>query len=477
MARNNSFNELLAKYNTVIQQARDLTNQVRDKQAEISQVSGAYKHTEKLVRELCEKILAKDRSEMRLGKEYAWSKLGVDELIEKAKKFFDTYTLQTVTRYEQISDMNDSLHNKIHDLEDQLEKMLDDNSNYSSKEELEKAVEMEKKLAEKKAKMKAPEAEMLSASDYDIVDDDAPLSDTEKDVFEDVLNINQHVTPTPRSKGSVTPQRKESKDDFVAKTHEVSIKQMAADMDEIQKDVILLIGRDGISKVKEIEHHMTQKDIKVSTLRANIKSLVQAQLLTLESVSIPNAKISVYYLSPMGKRVFEYLFPDVTLIKSEAEEVIAEHDNLTHGYGIMYVSNLLKEKKGIKKTIDKNRKNAIKVGGGLYIPDIICELDNGKMYIEYEMGTHNTADFNSKLTKMMQVTKIINIVFPNKPILENVERKVVKWIERMGKDALKGVTVRLATARTIREMESPRQNKEWDVIYKPAVSGANPVVN
>lgn len=472
-----SYNDLLNKYNIALQKLRDLNGRYEDRVEENKRLTAATKHTEKLTRELCEKILAKDRSEMPLGKEYVWSKIGIDELINKTKKCFDSYTIQIVENYDQIADKNSELERKISSLEDQIDKTLESGSiSYNSKEELEKAVQRDKEREEKEKKMKPSVKEVVTEGNMKIIDDSTSLETEEEDLFEGIAKIYDSVNPTPRSKGLSTKQRTKAKKDVQKKTHEVSVSKIADGMNDVQKDIMLLIGKEGLSKYKDIETRLMDKNIKQTTIRMNIRALTQAQILELEQVATPTAKIAVYYLNPLGKRTFETLFPEETLVISEAEDIIAEHDNLSHGYGIMYTANELRSKANVKKVIDHNRNHPIKVGGEVYIPDIICEMNNGTLYFEYEMGTHTTADFNTKLNKMRKVTKIINIIFPNRNVLTDVEKKVARFIERMGPENLKGITIRLATFKTIQEMEFPRKNNEWDRIFKPAEAGKNPVV-
>lgn len=45
----------------------------------------------KLMRELCEDILAKDSKEMVLGTDYSWSSIQINELIRKSKQSFTNY--------------------------------------------------------------------------------------------------------------------------------------------------------------------------------------------------------------------------------------------------------------------------------------------------------------------------------------------------------------------------------------------------
>ena len=69
--KDREYDALWAKYNTAIAQVQDLREQLATKQEQWSQRDKEFKRLEKLMRELCEAICAKDRKEMVLGENYS----------------------------------------------------------------------------------------------------------------------------------------------------------------------------------------------------------------------------------------------------------------------------------------------------------------------------------------------------------------------------------------------------------------------
>ena len=68
------------QYHMVVARCKDLEEQMRIRQKQWDQREVESKTTEKLMRELCEDILAKDSKEMVLGTDYSWSSIQINEL-------------------------------------------------------------------------------------------------------------------------------------------------------------------------------------------------------------------------------------------------------------------------------------------------------------------------------------------------------------------------------------------------------------
>lgn len=88
----------------VVARCKDLEEQMRIRQKQWDQREVESKTTEKLMRELCEDILAKDSKEMVLGTDYSWSSIQINELIRKSKQ-----SLQIILLHARISCKNLSI--------------------------------------------------------------------------------------------------------------------------------------------------------------------------------------------------------------------------------------------------------------------------------------------------------------------------------------------------------------------------------
>ena len=88
MARDAQYEALLSMYNIALAKAKDLQEQIQTKETAWGEKEKWYKLIDKLCREFCENVLAKDPNEMVLGQEYSWGKLDSVQLIQKAQKCF-----------------------------------------------------------------------------------------------------------------------------------------------------------------------------------------------------------------------------------------------------------------------------------------------------------------------------------------------------------------------------------------------------
>ena len=92
MAGDKSYMILLNKYNVLLAQSKDLKEQLEKQKMESQRLLDRSSVIEKNIRELCEDILAKDPSEMKLGVEYSWDKIELLKLIQKSNNAFHHYS-------------------------------------------------------------------------------------------------------------------------------------------------------------------------------------------------------------------------------------------------------------------------------------------------------------------------------------------------------------------------------------------------
>lgn len=161
------------------------------------------------------------------------------------------------------------------------------------------------------------------------------------------------------------------------------------------------------------------------------------------------------------------LFGEMPVI-SEIEKIIAEHDNLIHGYGIKFIADLLREKGEFSEVNDMNRKRPIEIGSGKsYIPDLVCIDENGHTdYIEYECVNHTQTAFNAKCNKMSKITNVLNFVVPNADSIAKIRNEISKWIENRGARSLSHITVRVTGACQLKDAEF-NDNRTWKLVFKP----------
>lgn len=111
------------QYHMVVARCKDLEEQMRIRQKQWDQREVESKTTEKLMRELCEDILAKDSKEMVLGTDYSWSSIQINELIRKSKQSFTNYIASRTDFMQKLVDQLEERRLEIEGLKDQISVM------------------------------------------------------------------------------------------------------------------------------------------------------------------------------------------------------------------------------------------------------------------------------------------------------------------------------------------------------------------
>ena len=471
-------------YHRCVAETQDLREQIKEKEEVWDEKEREYKKTDDLIRKLCEDILAKDQEEMRLGEEYSWSHVPVNDLIKRARKTFIEYNEERTRLLNKVLDISEERREEIENLENQIERMY--NQGITKKEKHTSIEEIKEEIADEKRQKDAVsritdkgvrEAAMNGSIDAVITEDKDSL--VELDLVNQLIEDSGMQVPMENSI-PVTPQReiantiRKKKQEKKRKSYRINLEDYEKKMTPISWRVMELIGMDGLSVYSQIEEAMiieSNGDITKSRLRMIVRGLSSMGLLRDEKVNIPlKPKMMVHYLTDMGNALFETKYEKAPVI-SEAERIIAEHDNLTHGYGIKTLSDLIRGFNIYQEVFDYNRKNPIKLSdGNVYIPDIIGSYGKQKYYFEYERGHHTQTDFNRKCNKMAKVSRFLNFIVPNKEVMERLMKQVEAWIKSRGIHTLKNVKIRITTVPALKSLDGTkdinlRNDKTWQVVY------------
>lgn len=149
-----------AKYNRLVARFRDLQQQTNEKQEEWEKIQREAQINETLARELCELILAKDPSEMRLGAEYSWSRLPTREIIEKSKQTFSAYNESRTALLKSVQRQSEDRRLMVESLTDQLEQKTHENERLRS---MKAESGDENRVSEPEAKAPVPDKAMKRA--------------------------------------------------------------------------------------------------------------------------------------------------------------------------------------------------------------------------------------------------------------------------------------------------------------------------
>lgn len=483
-----TYDILLQKYNTLIAKAKDLQEQVKDKTNQLAERESQHNVTVDLMRELCEMILPNDRSEMKLGVDYSWSSIEINELIRKTKAVYTAYTKDTKEKLQKLLDTNEERGQLIESLEDQLEFARRNNVEID-REELAQKVEKQKELDSLKTTL--DKGTVFKNTDHQQLmintDESDAIEGAEMDAYEAAIAMDADMQSqyfqvnesSPKIKeDNARKEKKKKVKEKISSSFYADVSKYEEDLDDIHWNIINAIGKKGLSRFQQIEQEVLNDDsVKAHQVRIHIKNLQSSKIVEAENVPTPWGRQYVYWLSELGERIFKRKHNEEP-VTAEANIVRAEHDNCEHGYGIVMTAEMLRKDGFFKEVKEYNRKNPIEITkGSSYVPDIICERKNGgNMYIEYECANHTQADFDAKCNKMSKVTGVLNFMTPNKKTEEAICTQVSKWIQNKGAKNMGHITIRVTTAKFAEGVDL-NKDENWRSVFSPHRSGKTPTTN
>jgi hypothetical protein len=425
---------------------KELREQIQEKENQWKIIESKNNVDIKHFRELCEKILAKDKREMVLGKEYSWSNLSNGEICEKANKSYDDYnekkTLNIkllLSKYQERGEELDGLKASLTRImngekisKDVLDEIIADPTKTQREEKVKSNADNVYKKAEAEGKIKT------------IVEEDADIQERKKELEKNNPLMKQNVgySLSPKTPEIIqSPKKVKYKNDK---------KQEMVDAEIYKWYVLEIIGKFGCVLKSEIVDKISSlyDDISKYKVENALKMLSAGQdLLKVTKLAIPSGQFDLFELGRVGTTIFEHKFRQAP-VESYAQTVIKEHDNLEHGYGILLVASSLSKTNRYKKVDCFNRKHPIKVTINktqrTYIPDIFCVDNNGEVeYYEYELNNHTKKDFREKCDKMCQVMSILRFVGSNRNVCLGLKDKVDDWIKKTGLTRLKNIKVEI----------------------------------
>lgn len=517
MGKNESLETVVNKYNRLCARFRDLQQQTNEKQDKWKELESQYKIIESLTRELCELILAKDPKEMVLGEEYAWSKLNTRDIIQRSKSAFVDYNQSRTQLLREIQRQSEDRRIMVENLQTQIEQ------NRKTQERLEQAYadargeDDEPNIDPETGEVSEPESGAVSdkarkrmtlklqqaadAGNIDIEpfdeDEDVPqrlsavakmkileenkdLSKADIDQQSDMANKAADVK-LERNGSKITQAERKMREvankklNHTQKIMQVSIEDIKGRMNDRRWVLLEVIGSTGMCEASDIineslqllmkrgDPSITENGMRHELLAITTNGCVDKD----DSVTHPiKSKFSIYTLSDVGTRLYIDHFGKDPVV-SEKNILIANHDNLQHGFGIKFLTQIIESTGQYQDVSMDRKKNTVRLENKeLYIPDVTAKSEhNGKtftVYFEYERGTHKQVDFNIKLNKMAKVTRTLNIVCPNQKTAEDLKRKTAAWIEsRGGAKQLSSIKVRIATLKHLEGQKELYSDKKW----------------
>lgn len=482
MIKDSEYQALLNKYNIAIAQNRDLRDQLETKNRQHQEYEARCDVVDGHARKLCEAILAKDRSEMTLGDAKTWHSFTTDEMIAKAMAAFVRYCQQRTELLNQVMAVAERRGYELESLKDQISQMMrtGNTAQLASVEEMMSNAEKEKTA--KSAIASAPLSTQKAIAEgrvEAIIEEPGDYDEAEMAAIEHMLTTGNQAKLTP---GAPVVSRTPQKSDLIKKKNKaiaaqvIDYETVVSQLSETAMMIIYIIGHYGLSKTKDIGEQFERSTGKSNrVMDGEWTTLMAAQLIIKESISVPSGHFATYRLSPTGAVVFESRFGEKP-IESEVEALIREHGNATHGYGILALKEILeKDKKYIKvETCPRSSPLKVTIFDGSekeYIPDLIATTERYMEYFEYERDKHTQAEINDKCNKMCAITKFINFVVPDLSAAKSLKQKVDNWIQARNVMSLKGITVRIGTVRSL-----DKESNRWVFIYNLS-KGDTPIID
>lgn len=482
MISDNEYSILLNKYNLLVSEIQVLKKQIRDKEGEWAKRDGEHKVVDKECRDFCSSILAKDKSEMMDEGHYSWSSVTTIDMIKKARRSLEKYNAdrtelmnQLMEEIERRSEENDSLKMQNSML------LTGGEGRYNSPEELENEIKKQTAIKKAEANGISPNKQVFIKEDDEDVDD-SEIETLKKAIRESTFTstgTGVYHKPAPKKVGEIKKEKSERADIAV-----VDLRKTTHKWKDVHWTILRIIG-EGASRYDDIKTKVFSEivDVNESALRMAIQDLSQLAI-TKVSCSTPLLrKFVVYRLSENGKLLYMSEFHKKPN-KSEAEQILAEHGSLNHGYCIVQLANEMKKHPDKYEDVCAfNRsRNTISIPGiaNKYIPDISYKyiLDNNryKSYIEYETGQCNYADLAIKLEKMLYITREIMIIVESNGVLEKYISSVNRYIKDRHSNpvALKGKKIKICSVMWF--VEKVLEGEEWACVYD-FNKGVEPKVN
>lgn len=509
MARDKDFEILKEKYNLAITKAKDLKEQLDLKEEQWQERNEQFDIIEKNCRELCEKILAKDPNEMVLGTDYSWATTPVLELITKAKRVFAEYNASRTDIMRKIMDVAEERRNEIEVLKEEIMELKTKGGDATIyKEDVEETV---KKLKERKEEEKRTKKAVKSMSpaiqqayeegdielktvknaiksgnavvieddadidfdDDEVTDEDVHIKSTEKALLQAAVEDGAMVRathtsiPVSRTKKEIT-DKKELKKKMEGAFTEIAYNELVDKISENGWLIIKIIGDTGLSVAKDIyDKAMELYTMEDKKARKETTDLANISVLRKEKVITAKGNFFVFNLTSQGSVLYKKKYGKASSL-SEADKMIKEHDNITHGYSIKYAAEAIIASKCFDTVEIWNRKNhRFDLEGGLYVvPDIYCEKGGASTLIEYELDHYSSKDFNQKCLKICKVTSKVCFVAPNQGTAEKIVEKMKIFLKKYeNSSVLRHKTFRVTTYKGLIDTDI-NKDENWMYLYR-----------
>lgn len=469
-----AYKEILNKYNILKTKYEELSETLNKNQEEWQREENYYLELCDRVKELCENIYNKSMEHREMDSS------DMLELIHQTKLVFEEYSHKKNEIIKIIVNESENKSAEIENLKNKMSEILVSGGLSKAKENEQQRAEPDNpadadtdndkenpKMVQKKNKLKGLGKKHTNIETVREDEDDA--EETSKKLLEDAVSerCDGVANRTPAlNKGSI-PKKNMTKDRDKAMYDRLT--ELISQLKEIHTDIICIMAEKGCSRLPKIIEEFKGRKTEGS-IRQGINILKTMGLVEIEPATNPFSRnLSVYSLSETGRMLYRYI-KHKNPVKSERDRIVEEHDNLEHGYGILFLYELLlQDKERYTEVSMYNRKNPIDYGSGnnkeVYIPDIKFK-ENGRIaFYEYERGYQGQLDYERKFNKLLKVNRYIYIITDSKDTLDKMIKVADKWIEKKNPKELDGYKMKICTATFFRDKIFTKKTATWQVEY------------
>ena len=429
-------------------------------------------------RDLCTKILAKDRREMQLDNNYAWGKLTTDELIRKTAASFDEYAKGRTTALQRLHDKYVQALEEAEDMRQELEDARKHAGKSSVPANLQTKEAIEEIIQRDNEQLKIAYCGGELFEDDDETEDESRLIKKCTDMAASAITSEQRDKKFKQSVRSTTRQKRpDSKTNQLHAQIDRPSEEIRSLYNVIKDDkgivnIITCIGKYGYSLPSQVRDAL---DIQGRQYQEPVKKMISGDIRLLEiaeGISFPGTpSTKVLFLSLEGKMIYKLLTDDYP-VESEAEKLKRFHATLEHGYGIKQCYLLFS---GTHKftELDMYSKDFPLGSGGSYCPDILGKYidENGEEqfeFYEYERGNQSNMEYYSKFNKIALSSQYINMIVPTTTDQTEMQEIMYEWAQAKKDNPLfADITMRLVAYSTLKQrIESGMSYENWWRINK-----------
>ena len=172
------------------------------------------------------------------------------------------------------------------------------------------------------------------------------------------------------------------------------------------KALLMVLGETGLELRQAIIERMRRLNYSDNQVDASSKKLVNKNWMTKDAkvgLDAVSGRQSLWMLTSEGKNMYLRLTGS-HVAEAFSRHLIADHDNIEHGYGIYLLLEILMTKYDTKEGLYRRKDNTfILADGKTVIPDARLLTKEKWLIVEYELGHHSKDEMTTKLIRLFSL--------------------------------------------------------------------------